>query len=140
MTKTRNTAPDTPSARLQAVKARLDAAHAELAATAAAVLRDAEIARFQTELLAAEKRFVAAADGMVWAFRRMNACADAIKRRGGRFPGGADFVPLALLVARQAVGEVRACTTAERTAADRAIVERDVCSALDAFKWQGLTP
>jgi len=140
VTKTTITAPDTPSARLQAAKARLDAAHAELAAAGAAVLRDAEITRFQIELLAAEKRFVAAADGMVWAFRRLNACADAIKRRGGRLPGGADFVALALFVARQAVSDVRACTTAERTAADRAIVERDVCSALDAFKWQDLTP
>lgn len=140
MTKAPIAAPEAPTARLQAAKDWVDAAHAELAAAAAAVLRDAEINRFQTELLATEKRFVAAADGMVWAFRRLNACAAAIKRRGGRFPGGADFVPLALLVARQAVGEVRACTTAERTAADRAILERDVCGALDAFKWQDLTP
>ncbi|MEB2352835.1 MAG: hypothetical protein OZ924_15660 [Burkholderiaceae bacterium] len=133
MTKTTITAPDTPSARLQAAKARFDVAQAE-ADAAAAILREAEVAWFWTELLAANESFMAAADGVVSTFRRLNACAEAIKRRGGHPIGNIDVPALALFMARHVAHDVRACATAERTSADRAIVERDMHEALNTLQ------
>lgn len=66
---------------LQPAKAQFDVAQAE-AEAAAAVLREAEVAWLWIELLAANESFMAAANGAISVFRWLNACADAIKRRG----------------------------------------------------------
>lgn len=118
---------------LQPAKAQFDVAQAE-AEAAAAVLREAEVAWLWIELLAANESFMAAANGAISAFRRLNACAGAIKRRGGHPICSIDVPALAVFVARHVVHDVRACATAKRTSADRAIVERDMHDALNTLQ------